>query len=280
MVRLMPLHTRKAPARPGDWLAAHAEPGQTFDQYVAERGTPVCARLRALYLQPIGAVEEPVGSILEAVSTGLHEFYGFDVRRLPTIELGRIPSSAHRTFGGTGQKQLLTSYLLDRVLKPRRPADAVAVLGLTTSDLWPGSGWNFVFGQASLEDRVGVWSTYRYGNPSGPAAERRQFLRRTFKVATHESGHMFGFTHCTLYECGMNGSNSLAESDQRPLEFCPECQAKIWWTCGIVPAVRCEALMRFAREQGFGKDAVYWGEALSLLKGGSGRGDVRSRDNV
>ena len=26
----------------------------------------------------------------------------------------------------------------------------VAVLALTTSDLWPGEGWNFVFGQASL----------------------------------------------------------------------------------------------------------------------------------
>ena len=270
MARLVPLHSRKAPPQPGDWLAAHAEPGQTFDQYFVAQVTPVCARYRALYLQPIGVVDDSTGSIMDTVATGLREFYGFEVRRLPAVALGGIPASARRRFGGTGQEQLLTSYLLDHVLRSRRPADAAAVLGLTSSDLWPGSGWNFVFGQASLQDRTGVWSTYRHGNASGSAAERRQFLWRTLKVATHESGHMLGFGHCTRYECGMNGSNSLAESDQRPLEFCPECQAKIWWTCGITPAMRCEGLMRFAREHGFGKEAVYWGEALPLLRAGLG----------
>ncbi len=39
------------------------------------------------------------------------------------------------------------------------------MLALTTSDLWPGEGWNFVFGQASLSERVGVWSLHRLGNP-------------------------------------------------------------------------------------------------------------------
>ncbi|MGA2063558.1 MAG: hypothetical protein ABSG86_01250 [Thermoguttaceae bacterium] len=28
--RLLPLHTRLAPPRPGDWLAAHKEPGQSY----------------------------------------------------------------------------------------------------------------------------------------------------------------------------------------------------------------------------------------------------------
>jgi hypothetical protein len=27
------------------------------------------------------------------------------------------------------------------------PADALAYLALTASDLWPGEGWNFVFGR-------------------------------------------------------------------------------------------------------------------------------------
>lgn len=31
----------------------------------------------------------------------------------------------------------------------------MAVLGLAALDLWPGEGWNFVFGQANLTERRG-----------------------------------------------------------------------------------------------------------------------------
>ena len=34
---------------------------------------------------------------------------------------------------------MLTGYVLHEVLGPERPADAVAYLALTASDLWPGS---------------------------------------------------------------------------------------------------------------------------------------------
>ena len=39
------------------------------------------------------------------------------------------------------------------------------MLAITAFDLWPGPGWNFVFGQASLTERVGVWSMARNGDP-------------------------------------------------------------------------------------------------------------------
>ena len=58
---------------------------------------------------------------------------------------------------------------------------------------------------------------------------------RTAMTATHETGHMFGIRHCIAYQCGMNGSNHSDERDRQPLEFCPECQAKLWWTCGLDP---------------------------------------------
>lgn len=40
------------------------------------------------------------------------------------------------------------------------------MIAFTNADLWPGEGWNYVFGQASLADHVGVWSIHRYGDPS------------------------------------------------------------------------------------------------------------------
>ena len=40
--------------------------------------------------------------------------------------------------------QIQTGYVLREVLAPRRPPDALALLGLTAVDLFPGPGWNFV----------------------------------------------------------------------------------------------------------------------------------------
>jgi archaemetzincin len=170
------------------------------------------------------------------------------------------------TVGSTptwGDRQILTGYVLD-LLKRRRPADAVAVLGLTTADLWPGEGWNFVFGQASLRDRVGVWSLYRQGDPH---AEYATCLRRTLKTAVHETGHMLGIAHCTAYECGMNGSNHRAEADARPLWFCPEDEMKVWWACRVDPRTRYERLVEFAGAHGLDREARFWEKSLAALGG-------------
>jgi archaemetzincin len=157
---------------------------------------------------------------------------------------------------------LLSTFVLN-LLKPRRPDDAVAVLALTTEDLWPGKGWNFVFGQASLGERVGVWSTHRLCDREADSAT---CLRRTLKTALHETGHMLGIPHCTLYECCMNGSNHQAESDSRPMGFCPECEMKIWWACRVDPVKRYQNLAEFADVHGLKLEADFWRKSREVLK--------------
>jgi archaemetzincin len=66
---------------------------------------------------------------------------------------------------------LLTADILD-LLKDRLPADAFALLGITMVDFIPQ--WNFVFGQASLRDRVGVYSFARYAPQSYERIRRRE----------------------------------------------------------------------------------------------------------
>ena len=39
--RLLPLHAKLGPPQPGEWLAEHEEPGQSYQQYL--RGRPVRA---------------------------------------------------------------------------------------------------------------------------------------------------------------------------------------------------------------------------------------------
>jgi hypothetical protein len=53
--KLLPLHTALEKPRPGDWLAEHAELGQTFRQYL--RGNPIKAegKRRKIYIQPLGS---------------------------------------------------------------------------------------------------------------------------------------------------------------------------------------------------------------------------------
>jgi archaemetzincin len=138
------------------------------------------------------------------------------------------------------------------------------VLGLTTSDLWPGEGWNFVFGQASLSDRVGVWSIARYGNLENPQMSGLVY-RRTFLVAVHETGHMLGIQHCTAYECTMNGSNSLDEADRAPMWLCPECVQKVWWACHADPIKRYKSLVEFAKEHDLKAEAGFWQKSLERL---------------
>jgi len=50
---------------------------------------------------------------------------------------------------------------------------------------------------------------------------------RCLKTACHELAHVFGLTHCPYYECLMNGSNLVEESDRKPFSFCPLCLRKV-----------------------------------------------------
>src|SRR6185295_8773140 len=83
------------------------------------------------------------------------------------VSLEQIPADAQRVPYEGARQQLLTTHLLERLLPQHRTTSDAAVLGLTAIDLWAGPGWNFVFGQASLKERVGVWSMARNGDADG-----------------------------------------------------------------------------------------------------------------
>jgi archaemetzincin len=207
-----------------------------------------------MYLQPVGDFDAAQAVAIEATAELLGDFYGVPVRLLERMDLAWVPPQARRLHPYSGVEQILTTFVL-RLLGRKKRADAVTVLALTTSDLWPGKEWNFVFGQASRRAGVGLWSLHRLGDPE---LEPKTFLRRTAKIAVHETGHMLGILHCTAYECGMNGSNHRAEADARPLWFCPEDEMKIWWACRVDPAERYGRLAEVAARNGLEREAEFW----------------------
>lgn len=264
--KLTPLYKTLGKPAPGDWLAQHPEHGQTFDEYRSSNPNRPSRQHTAMYIQPIGDFTPVQEKILADTSDFLGKFYSVPVKKLPAVTLADIPDKAKRVHPTWGDKQLLTTYILNDLLKPQRPQDAVAVLALTASDLWPGENWNFVFGQANLTERVGVWSLYRNGDPEDGDDAYALCLRRTLKTAVHETGHMLGMAHCTAFACGMNGSNSRAESDHQPLWFCPQCEQKVWWSCGGDPVQRLRTLGDYAAEHKLGDEAEFCRECLRVLE--------------
>jgi archaemetzincin len=87
-------------------------------------------------------------------------------------------------------------------LKERLPADAFCIVAITMEDLYPESSWNFVFGQASVTERVGVYSFARYDPALYGGARGKDYkkliLHRSMKVLTHETGHIFGLATASI----------------------------------------------------------------------------------
>lgn len=225
MAKLTPSAIKLGKPQPGDWLTEHEERGQTFAQYLLGFPVTPTAAKQTIYIQPLGNFTAAQRRLVTETAAYIALFYHLPVKVVDDLPASLIPASARRV-GPLHHVQFLTTYVIEDLLPPRLPKDAFAYIAFTATDLWPGEGWNFVFGQASLRSRVGVWSVHRFGQPEDPAAYAL-CLRRTLSTATHELGHMFSLWHCTSYACLMNGSNNLAESDREPLPLCPICQAKI-----------------------------------------------------
>jgi archaemetzincin len=264
--KLLPLHAKLAPPQPGDWLAEHEEPGQSYTQYVRGHPRRVDQRRRVIYVQPLGEFDPVQRKVLDRTAEFLGIYFQLPVKVREDLSLKVIPAEARREHPTWHVKQILSTYVLESVLQPRLPANACASIALTTSDLWPGRGWNFVFGQASLSERVGVWSIARNGDPHGDDAAFRLCLLRTLKTASHETGHMFSMQHCTFYECNMCGSNHRDEADRRPLWLCPHCLAKLCYATGADPVKRFKELAAFSKREGLRPEQAFYEKSLRLLE--------------
>ena len=255
--------TRKLPPGPGDWLARFPERHQTFREYVD--GDPVrrTAARNKIVVQPLGDFDDEHASLLSKLREYTEIF--FDTKTVLATRRA-LPREGRRTRaeGGTRWTQHSTRVLLDKTLPPMLPADAVACLGVTLGDLYPDDDWNYVFGQASLESRVGVYSLVRFfpefwRKPSTEAA-RLLGLRRSLHLLAHEAGHMFSLPHCVRYECLMNGSNSLEEADRQAGVLCPECLRKLHHNLAFDVHERYARLRAFYRREGL-EDLSSWIDA-------------------
>jgi archaemetzincin len=264
--KLIPLARELGEPEPGDWLYEHDESGQTFSEYVEDDPVRKSRRRHTIYLCLVGDFTVRQKEIIEVTRAYMAVFFNTPVKIRKQISVEELPEEAKRINRGTGAQQLLTTHIFDEVLAPDMPADALAYLAFTAQDLWPGSGWNFVFGEARSSSRTGVWSIYRNGDPDRGRAAFRQCLARTMATATHETGHILGMSHCIVYECSMNGSNSLEEGDRKPLHLCPVCLRKLCWNLEVEPVHYLKKLAAFCGKHGLKDEARWYQRAIKALK--------------
>jgi archaemetzincin len=107
-----------------------------------------------------------------------------------------------------------------------RSADALVELHVTSVDLFE-PGKPYVFGLASLTDRVGLISLARIGHDGEEASAPTRRLRRFQKLVLHETGHAMGLPHHDRSDCVMRQDATPESLDHAPDAPCTACRARL-----------------------------------------------------
>eukprot|EP00008_Paramoeba_atlantica_P010484 CAMPEP_0201492034 /NCGR_PEP_ID=MMETSP0151_2-20130828/32037_1 /ASSEMBLY_ACC=CAM_ASM_000257 /TAXON_ID=200890 /ORGANISM="Paramoeba atlantica, Strain 621/1 / CCAP 1560/9" /LENGTH=267 /DNA_ID=CAMNT_0047878683 /DNA_START=145 /DNA_END=945 /DNA_ORIENTATION=+ len=255
---------QKRPLERGDWLestGAKDRKGQPVSCFL-KTGIPKPTKESVILLCPFGDFEAQFarhsGADLALLANYVSEFFSIKTEVIPPVSKEVMSKIKSRNHGG--RHQLLTTDCHDVLVKIFKtyPGKAYCIVGVSMEDLYPRPDWNFVFGQADWTTRTGIFSFCRYlpddEEKGSPEKKRQLFLRRCFRVITHEIGHLYGICHCVYFECLMNGSNHLDESDRNPLYLCPVDLCKLNHAQELDIEARQRALLRFYGKNGFQSD--------------------------
>lgn len=241
----------------GDWLAEHAEEGQTYAEFIESKPNRPTGSRKKIYLLPIGEFDTEGSPRVDDLRDLAGAYFGLEVAVLPEHSLEGL-TITKRVNAISGRRQYLTKDLLG-MLGRKLPKDAYCLLGVTMEDLYPDESWNFVFGQATLRRRVGIYSFARndprFRDEDAKPGERVAMLRSSAHTLVHETAHMFGMRHCLFFSCVVNGSNSLEEASGQPLHLCPVCLRKLYASTGQDPIARYRAVRATYRRLGLQPEA-------------------------
>jgi len=94
-------------------------------------------------------------------------------------------------------------------------------LGLVDLDLFVPD-LSFIFGTAQFGGNAIVALPRLRQSFYGLPDDDSLFFQRMVKEVFHELGHVLGLHHCINY-CVMRFSNSVADTDNKPDGYCPDC---------------------------------------------------------
>ena len=129
-------------------------------------------------------------------------------------------------FFDSARKQYDGNKLLKEI-DIRFTSDSQKTLGIFNVDLFIPI-LTFIFGQAFLNGRCGIASSYRLRNERyGLKPDEKILTDRLRKEVIHELGHTFGLYHCINPLCVMRSSTYVEDIDQKDWKFCPKCRMEL-----------------------------------------------------
>ena len=257
---------------PHDWLCSHKECGQSVKSLTRRsmKAWPH-ATYDTINIVPCGEFIEGQSPPLEELKTLMELWFCCKCTVSKIIPLEKVAVN-----GLIDDEQLLVRDCADYLKKLRPGRKVFANIMVTMTDLTPGEGWNFVFGQASLSEGWGVFSFARY-NPNFynyqekelTEKQQKEMLRRACRTMVHECGHILGFKHCIYYHCLMNGSNG--DHEVAPFKLCPICLQKLYLAIGknykyFDIQTRYENLQQFYMKHGWKKETKWISLRLGLVQ--------------
>eukprot|EP00520_Triparma_pacifica_P001428 CAMPEP_0118640624 /NCGR_PEP_ID=MMETSP0785-20121206/4852_1 /TAXON_ID=91992 /ORGANISM="Bolidomonas pacifica, Strain CCMP 1866" /LENGTH=540 /DNA_ID=CAMNT_0006532023 /DNA_START=49 /DNA_END=1667 /DNA_ORIENTATION=- len=271
--------------RPGDWLYERKESGQTFAEYIRRFKTGGMVQRPRDNFDSITIVlvgkgfASPVGELFlpNLMKCAQAYFHPIPVNlHTATVSLNGCTSRTN----DAGGKQYLIGDIFSLIRQSTsRIHSSYATMAITMSDIYPGEDWNFVYGQARMDERVGVFSFARHSpffddgktvkdlSPSDfTDAQIGSFFRSCSKTLHHEILHMLQFKHCIYYHCLINGSNGSGESSGAGME-CVLCHKKLIYFLSLYHEKNMTSDMDVALCR-YRVISKAWGEANEAVGGG------------
>ncbi|MBR9977935.1 MAG: archaemetzincin family Zn-dependent metalloprotease [Bacteroidetes bacterium] len=173
--------------------------------------------MRDISIIPLGA--HPRDVLLIELKHGIE-------RVLPVeCTIHEIPLDIETAFDSS-RRQYHSTLILAHLLQ-QTDLTAGRLLGITPFDLFVPV-LTFVFGQAQVNNRTAVFSTFRLHNEFYGLPQSQEILAmRTLKEAVHELGHTYGLRHCQGRPCVMNSSTYVEDIDLKPPDFCLPCRTHL-----------------------------------------------------
>jgi len=243
----------------GGWNADARGWVASFRTYAREQALRPTRDRHTIYLMPLGPLDEKVRKRIGLVRDFLEAYLTLPVRMLPAAPLDGRPSRPARVAGRT-VRQYEAEHLIDHLLKPQRSADALAVMGLASQDLYVEQvDWASVAHLARTGQGLAVCSLARtfpeFFKRRATAENVYQDRRLAFGMAADAACRMIGLTPCRKYYCLMN--QARRSSTTEPLHLCPDCLRKLRWTLGFDPVERYESLRGFYKRAGLPVEATW-----------------------
>ncbi|CDW79333.1 archaemetzincin-2 isoform x1 [Stylonychia lemnae] len=261
----------------GDWLISNKEKNQTFESYqkpgVKNLVTPQRNKIYIFVIDP--KIDNQFAEKLRKYCTAFYTDMIVEIKRPESetfLEDLEVPN--RESLWG---KQYNAISILNKVNK-MVPSDAYCMLTVTMQDIYPYDSWLYVFGWANYVSRTGVFSFVRYQSDFSPLSkllagfqpepteeqikkENNELLENACYVMVHEIGHMYGLTHCTFYECIMNGFNSFQEQKRFKRYLCPVCLRKLQSNMQFDVKRRFRDMQKICEEYEFQEMAEYYAKA-------------------